>query len=263
MLREPRFVEIRPRTRRLGHDIVHLGETSSTMAEARQRAEAGAPEGLVVVADRQTSGVGRKGKSWATVGDSLHATLLLRPAVPAAQMQLLPLVAGSALCAAARRLLRVELRLKWPNDLLYEGRKVGGVLVDAVYAGGATPQYVLVGIGVNGDARVEEFPPELRETAASLSMVVGHHVCLPAFLKLALEAFEPRYDALVSRHVEPLWQEVRGLVRTIGRRVVVRTNGSTVEGLAADLGPDGELLVRTKSGTEVVVAGECEELRDL
>src|SRR5688572_7769392 len=97
MDRDPPMVGIRPRTKRLGHTILHLAETTSTMDVARERASQVEPEGLVVVADRQTRGVGRLQRPWMNVGSSLHFTLLLRPKVPATDLALLPLAAGTSL----------------------------------------------------------------------------------------------------------------------------------------------------------------------
>lgn len=263
MAREPRYEEIRPRTRRLGNAIVHVAEAGSTMALARGRAEAGAPEGLVVVADRQTAGVGRRGRAWTTVGASLHATLLLRPGRAAVELQLLPLVAGVAAAEAVGRLTRLQVALKWPNDLLHGGRKLGGILVDAVYPGGKVPAFVLVGLGVNGDARSEEFPPDLAAKATSLSLETGRHVCLPALLKVFLERFETRYDRLVSGEWEGLRREIRTRLGTLGRRVRVETERGPVAGVARDLGTQGELVVETDGGRlETVRSGECEELGD-
>jgi len=261
MARDPPYVAIRPRTKRLGHDVAHHAEVPSTMALARGRAQAGAPEGLVVVADRQTAGQGRRGRTWTTVGSSLHATLLLRPKVPADHLSLLPLAAGVALVEAARKLLRLDLRLKWPNDVLYGGRKLGGVLVDAVYTGSNTPDFVLVGLGVNGDARPSDFPRDLQLSATSLSDAAGRHVCLPALLKLFLEAFEPRYEELRAGEATRVWALAKGYLSTLGKNVRVHTGDGVIQGQAIDLGPDGELLVRSEHGVHAVRSGDCEELR--
>lgn len=260
---DPPFVAIRPRTARLGRSVLHLAEATSTMAVARERARAGAPEGLVVVADRQTAGVGRRGRTWASVGTSLHATLLLRPTVAGDRLSLLPLAVGAAAAEAAQRLLGVDLRLKWPNDLLHGGRKVGGVLVEAVYEGKPAPEFVLVGLGVNGDAREEEFPLDLRPSATSLGAAAGRHVCLPAFLKLVLERLEPKYAALCAGDPAPVWAAARARMATIGQRVRVHTSDGVVEGEAIDLGPDGELLVRAPGAVHAIRSGDCEELRSL
>jgi BirA family biotin operon repressor/biotin-[acetyl-CoA-carboxylase] ligase len=181
--------------------------------------------------------------------------------VDAERLQLVALAAGVALADAIRRLTKVEARLKWPNDVLVGDRKLGGVLVDAVYGGQGPPSFMLVGVGVNGDARSEEFPPDLAG-ATSLSLAAGRHVCLPALLKLFLEAFEARYDALAAGRTEGVWSEARRLLETLGRRVRVQTETGPVVGDAIDLGPGGELLVRMPGTVLAVRSGECEELRN-
>lgn len=262
MHREVPYIAIRPRTRAVGHAIRHVPETESTQRLARAAADAGAAHGLVAVADRQTAGVGRVGRAWAGVGQSLYATVLLRPDCPAERLQLLPLAAGLALVDAVKALTRVEARLKWPNDLLHGDRKLGGVLVDAVHVQAERPAFVLVGIGVNGDARSEDFPAELRAGATSLSQAAGRHVCLPALLKLFLEAFEPRYEKLVAGEPETVWSAVRAVLGTLGRSVRVQTPQGPLEGEAVDLGPEGELLVRSGGRVHAVRWGECQELRE-
>lgn len=255
------YVKIHPRTKRLGMTVVHVAHTPSTMQLARERAIAGAGEGLVVVADHQTAGVGRRGRTWTSLGTSLNSTLLLRPPVPAARLSLVPFAAGLAAADAARKLLRIELRLKWPNDLIYGIRKVGGVLIDTVYTNGDNPDFMLLGLGVNGDVRIEEFPAELKLTATSLSDAAGRHVCMPAFLKLFLEAFEPRYDALLAGRPDEVWKETKTKLGTLGKKVRVHVASGVVEGDAVDLGPDGELFVRSEGVLHAVRSGECEELR--
>lgn len=262
MTNEPRFEEIRPRTRRLGRPLVHLARTRSTMEEARRRALAGAPEGLVVVADEQTAGVGRLGRSWHSPAGGLWCTVLLRPRCETDRLRALPLAAGLAVVDAIGTLLNLPARLKWPNDVVLDERKVGGVLVDARLAG-RHAEFVLVGLGVNGDARTDDFPPELRGSATSLSLASGHHVCMPALLKLLLEALEPSYESLEAGRAGEVVGRVRLRMATLGRRVRVERPSGLVEGVASDLGPSGELLVETRDGWVRVQSGECLELRSV
>jgi BirA family biotin operon repressor/biotin-[acetyl-CoA-carboxylase] ligase len=262
MSADPPIISIRPRTKRLGQTILHVAEATSTMDLARERAKAGAPEGLVVVADRQTAGVGRLERPWANVGKSLYFTVVLRPKIAAPGLSLLPLTAGVSAVAASKRLLKVDLSLKWPNDVMHGARKLGGILVEASYQGKEVPEFVLVGVGVNGDVRQAEFPPEIMLRATSLSIAADGHVCLPAWLKLFLEALEHRYDRIVGAEPGPVWTEARAFLSTLGKKVRVTTPEAVIEGDAVDLGPEGELLVRVANETKAILAGDCEELRD-
>lgn len=146
----------------------HYRVTDSTNARARELAAAGAPHGAVVTADEQTEGRGRQGRSWvAPAGKALLYSAIIRPL---GERPLLPLAAGLAVCEAAEQLAPgIECRVKWPNDVLLSGRKLAGVLIEA------RPQddWAVIGVGLNLTIEPEEFPPELRDSATSLSLTSG------------------------------------------------------------------------------------------
>jgi BirA family biotin operon repressor/biotin-[acetyl-CoA-carboxylase] ligase len=212
---------------RLGKPYRYLGRVGSTQDILRAWAEAGAPEGALVLAEVQERGRGRRGRPWESrPGESLTFSLLLRPALPLSALSLLPLLAGLALFEA------VGLGgLKWPNDLLSEdGRKLGGILLEAK-AEGEEVAYALLGVGVNvawapeGAASLQEFGPYSRREV------------LLAFLR-RLEALLPLLEdpeALLARYRQASY--------TLGRRVRVETPKGVVEGVAQEVLPDGSLLV--------------------
>lgn len=147
----------------IGRPRRHYRRTDSTNARARALAEAGAPHGTVVSAAEQTAGRGRHGRSWiAPAGKALLCSAIVRP-LDRDRRELLPLVAPLAVCEAAETLSPVECRVKWPNDVLVGERKVAGVLIEA-----RPDQWAVIGIGLNLTIEPGEFPPELRESAASL-----------------------------------------------------------------------------------------------
>jgi BirA family biotin operon repressor/biotin-[acetyl-CoA-carboxylase] ligase len=212
---------------RLGKPYRYLGRVGSTQDILRAWAEAGAPEGALVLAEVQERGRGRRGRPWESrPGESLTFSLLLRPALPLSALSLLPLLAGLALFEA------VGLGgLKWPNDLLApDGRKLAGVLLEAK-AEGEEVAYALLGVGVNvawapeGAASLQEFGPYSRREV------------LLAFLR-RLEALLPLLEdpeALLARYRQASY--------TLGRRVRVATPKGVVEGVAQEVLPDGSLLV--------------------
>jgi BirA family biotin operon repressor/biotin-[acetyl-CoA-carboxylase] ligase len=212
---------------RLGKPYRYLGRVGSTQDILRAWAEAGAPEGALVLAEVQERGRGRRGRPWESrPGESLTFSLLLRPALPLSALSLLPLLSGLALFEA------VGLGgLKWPNDLLApEGRKLAGVLLEAK-AEGEEVAYALLGVGVNvawapeGAASLQEFGPYSRREV------------LLAFLR-RLEALLPLLEdpeALLARYRQASY--------TLGRRVRVETPKGVVEGVAQEVLPDGSLLV--------------------
>jgi BirA family biotin operon repressor/biotin-[acetyl-CoA-carboxylase] ligase len=212
---------------RLGKPYRYLGRVGSTQDILRAWAEAGAPEGALVLAEVQERGRGRRGRPWESrPGESLTFSLLLRPALPLSALSLLPLLAGLALFEA------VGLGgLKWPNDLLSEdGRKLGGILLEAK-AEGEEVAYALLGVGVNvawapeGAASLQEFGPYSRREV------------LLAFLR-RLEALLP-----ILENPEALLARYRQASYTLGRRVRVETPKGVVEGVAQEVLPDGSLLV--------------------
>ena len=229
----------------------------STNALATEAAAAGAAEGLLVLADQQSAGRGRHGRTWsAPAGSSLLLSLLVRPVVPAASLPLLPLLTGLVLAeTAARHLPDTEVALKWPNDLLVGGRKAAGILVEG--AGGAA----VVGVGVNVDWRGVDRPEELG-FATSLAEAAGHDVDRWRLLAGFLGVFSRRYEQ---------WQELpaafldgyRQRCATLGRQVrVAGLDGVAVEGAAVDIDRTGALVVRTEAGqTMSFNAGDVEHLR--
>ena len=225
---------------RLGKPYRYLGRVGSTQDILRAWAEAGAPEGALVLAEVQERGRGRRGRPWESrPGESLTFSLLLRPALPLSALSLLPLLSGLALFEA------VGLGgLKWPNDLLApDGRKLAGVLLEAK-AEGEEVAYALLGVGVNvawapeGAASLQEFGPYSRREV------------LLAFLR-HLEALLPLLE-----DPETLLARYRQASSTLGQRVRVETPKGRVEGVAEDLLPDGSLLV----GGVRVGTGEVELL---
>lgn len=152
----------------IGQPLLHLAEASSTNDVAKERALAGAPEGLVVVADRQTRGRGRRGRSWTSAaGQGLYFSALLRPGWPAADAPWLGVLAGLAAWQAVHALGAARAAVKWPNDVLVDGRKLGGVLVEPRIAAGRV-EFAVLGIGINVAQADADWPDDLRGVAVSL-----------------------------------------------------------------------------------------------
>ena len=231
--------------------VICMAETDSTNAEALRLAASGEPEGCVVVADAQTAGRGRLGRSWwAEPGCSLLASWLVRPALAVERWPTLTLVAGLAAARALIAASGVEVRLKWPNDLLVGGRKLGGLLAEADGRGA-----LVVGLGVN--VRQTEFPPELAGLATSLAAEAGRPVERAWLLAATLSGFGARMGA-----PEEALDEYRTLCDTLGKQVrVERAGAEPLEGVARELTGSGALVV--ESGGEVVEisAGDVVHLR--
>ncbi|HVS67283.1 MAG TPA: biotin--[acetyl-CoA-carboxylase] ligase [Mycobacteriales bacterium] len=220
----------------LWRQIDVVAETVSTNADVAAAARAGAAEGLVLVAERQTAGRGRLDRQWESPPRAgLTFSVLLRPALESAQLSLLPLIAGLATAEAVTTVGGVDAALKWPNDVLVGGRKLGGLLVEI--AGGAA----VVGIGLNVSTRAEELPVE---TATSL-LLAGGSTDREPLLKEVLRS-------LARRYTEWRWSGDPGSVlpayrercETIGAEVELELpGGDVVRGIATDVDDSGRLVV--------------------
>jgi BirA family biotin operon repressor/biotin-[acetyl-CoA-carboxylase] ligase len=227
----------------IGSPRVHHRLTDSTNQRAKELAEAGAPHGAVVTADEQTAGRGRQGRSW--VAPPGAAVLMSAVVRDLESMSMLPLGAALAVCDAAEACVpEVRCAIKWPNDVWIDGRKLSGILVEGRPAAG----WAVVGIGLNVLTRGEEFPPELRETATSLT-AAGGSVDVPAALDALLAGLNRWLDAPAAGVLDA-WRERDAL---LGRRIGW---GDGEEGVAAGIDDSGSLLVDTGSGRIALGAGE-------
>jgi BirA family biotin operon repressor/biotin-[acetyl-CoA-carboxylase] ligase len=244
-------------TARLGRAARAFETLDSTMAAAAAWAADGAPEGALVVAGHQTAGRGRLGRTWADApGESLLFSLVLRPRLAPERRGLVPLAAGLAVAEAVERVAGLRPALKWPNDVVLNGRKAAGVLVEGQLAQGR-PAVLVVGVGVNvGPAA---FPPEVAERATSLAHEAGRPVPRAPLLAAFLSAFEAHLDALAAdggARLRAGW-EARMLGR--GDDIAVAFPGTTrpdLRGRALGLAADGALRLATPGGEAAVHAGE-------
>jgi BirA family biotin operon repressor/biotin-[acetyl-CoA-carboxylase] ligase len=255
-------LELRPllATRDLGHAL-HCHETlPSTNDLAKELAEAGAAHGEVVVAEAQTAGRGRRGRAWASPSrKNLYLSVVLRPDLPPQRATELTLLASVALCEAVRE-AGVEAEIKWPNDVLVGGRKVGGILTEMA----AEPdrvQWVVLGLGVNLNAAEEDLPPELRDQATSLAAARGAAVPRALFAAALLARLEAWLDRHAAEGFAPVREAWRALSGTLGRQVRVVTGEGELVGVAEDVDETGALLLRGAAGVERVIAGDVHVLR--
>lgn len=237
----------------LGHPIYLYQEIGSTNDAARRLAQAGAPEGLLVVAEAQTAGRGRAGRSWLTPpGTALAFSLVLRPKVEAAQASRLTMLAGVVVCEAIEQAAPVSAELKWPNDVLVGGRKAGGILVEAEMIGDRLA-FAIVGVGLNVNAAP---PPEaVHFPATSLRDEAGRPVERLPLLRAILTRLEARYPGLASAGLPAAW---RSRLKMLGRPVVVHGPEGELAGMAEDVDADGALVLRLDSGERRrILAGDA------
>jgi BirA family biotin operon repressor/biotin-[acetyl-CoA-carboxylase] ligase len=230
--------------------LVRLGRVDSTQTVAFALAADGAADRTVVVAQAQTAGRGRHGRLWLDEpGASLLTSIILRPRLEPARLPTLSLAAGVAVVEALERVTGLKPRLKWPNDVLVDGRKLAGILLESRI--GPSPLVVL-GIGVNLAQRV--FPADLADRATSVRLATGRRVDADALLTALLESLDAWRTRLETEGWAPIRERWRALTETLGRRVSI----DGVEGVAVDVDEDGALIVAEGDVRRRVVAGEVQ-----
>jgi BirA family biotin operon repressor/biotin-[acetyl-CoA-carboxylase] ligase len=263
-------------------DVRWLATTGSTNSDALELARDGAPEGIVIVADHQTAGRGRRSRTWlAPPGASLLVSVLLRP--PAAVAGAVTMAVAVAMSEAVSSVAGVDAGLKWPNDLVVDDRKLAGVLAEADWPAGSTMSAgwrapaphervpVVVGVGLNvrwpdvgprGSTGEEADLAELAETATALNWL-GATVDRETVLEAFLRRLDDHYGRLVrSRSTGDVLGEWRRRSATLGRRVRVDIGPDDVEGTAVDVTDEGHLVVETLEGDRRTFAvGDVAHLR--
>jgi BirA family biotin operon repressor/biotin-[acetyl-CoA-carboxylase] ligase len=262
-------------TRRLGRPVLYLPRTGSTNDVAHERASTGAAEGLLVIADEQTAGRGRLNRCWwAPPGSSLLMSLLLRPPLPPDRAGQLTMCLGLAAVEGIEAVTGLRPALKWPNDLLLEDRKLGGMLTE-LRLNGEQVAYAVLGLGINVNVTFDEGrttndenssslvlgpSSDLANTAISLSMILGREVDRLALLAVLLARCEAWYErALAGESPHAAWA---ARLDTVGRRVTVATTTGSVAGMAVGVTPEGALLVRGDDAVEYIIwSGDVTALR--
>ena len=243
-------------TRWAGKNIVYYDATDSTNLRIKQLGDEGAPHGTLAVADRQTAGRGRRGRAWESpAGGSIYMSLLLRPKFRPDKASMLTVVAACSVAQGIKECEDVNVQIKWPNDIIIEGRKLVGILtelstqIDYI-------NHVTVGIGIN--VNIQEFPDEIRNTATSLRIECGHTVRRAPIIAAVMKHMEKNYETFLQT------EDLTGLMEKYSALLVnkdkdVRIIGAKEQYQAHALGitPTGELIVRREDGTEeTVYAGE-------
>ncbi len=243
--------------RRIGRLVHHFDSIDSTNRHAMALARDGAAEGEVVIAESQTAGRGRLGRSFfSPSGVSFYGSMILRPAIPPGRAPQITLVAGLAVAQAIEAHARVRPALKWPNDVWLEDRKVAGILTE-MESEADRVLHVVCGPGVNLNTPAEAFPEELRGIATSILASTGRRVDRPAFAATLFDRFEALYDEFLAGGLERLRERWDAYSMLTGRRVVVEGAGAPVEGEVLGLDADGALRLRGANGeTSRAIAGD-------
>lgn len=242
---------------RIGRQIICYREVDSTNRLAYTLAEDGAPEGTTVVADTQTHGKGRLGRTWVSPpGVNLYCSIVLRPSIQPTAASQLTFLSVVALARTIERVAGLTSRIKWPNDLLIADRKIAGLL-NELSAETDRVNFLILGIGVNLNMLPEQFPPDLRQPATSLAIECGKPVHRASFARALLEELDGLYGTYLAKGYEPIRAEWLRRSAMGGRTVTVTNPGYELTGVVRGIDEYGALLVQGGNGhIEQVLAGD-------
>lgn len=238
------------------YTIIHEAQTDSTNEAAKRGGDAGAVHGTVYWADAQTAGKGRRGRSWySEAQDNLYFTVLLRPNLSPEKTSMLTLVMAYAVVQTIRQMTALEALIKWPNDIVVNGKKVCGILSEMKLAGTAV-DYCVVGVGVNVGQK--HFAEELQDRASSLSAEALQEFSAEELLQRILICFTQEYERFSeAQNLAPMQEQYNALLINMDRQVRVLDPKGEYEGIARGITRTGELLVEVSKGhCQKVFAGE-------
>lgn len=231
-------------------------EVDSTQSVLSKLGAAGADEGTVVIARRQTAGRGRHGRNWTSPEGGLYMSLLLRPP-SSATLRTLTLASSLAVVDGIRDATGLNAVIRWPNDILIGGKKVSGVVAESNYVGQKL-SFVAVGIGVNCNSEITSEDPS--NPATCLAVQVGRKIDVAQLRRAILEAFAVVYEKWGKGG--DVIEAARGIIETVGRRVIITTkSGSVLNGVASTVEQTGDLVLTLNEGKLVVHAEDVERLR--
>jgi len=244
-------------TRWLGREIHYERSIDSTNNLAKKLAAQGAPEGTLVIAEEQTAGKGRLGRQWiAPFGLGIWFSLILRPKITPSQASQITILVSLALQESIVELTGLPAQVKWPNDLLIGEKKAVGILVE-MSGEMDTVNYLVVGIGINVNLSLEDFPRELQSKATSLKEEKGEAVDRLQLIWLFLKKLENYYDFLRQGDYLGLLEKWKKISCTLGRWIRVTAPSERWEGKAVDVTPGGALILQLADGTtKEITAGD-------
>ena len=237
--------------------VRHFVRLPSTNDLAKDLARQGYPEGSVLVAETQSAGRGRLGRVWESPpGTGIYLSLILRPPLPPTELPKLTLTAAVAVVEAIKEATGLEMGIKWPNDILFAGKKLGGILTE-METESDQMSHVILGVGLNINTAV--FPDHLQTVATSLRGT-GRRYSRLAIIRAFLRTMDVFYGRFLRQEFPAILDEWRQATVTLGKPVTVKLGAEEISGLAVDVAPDGALLVeKSGGGVEKIISGEIHQ----
>jgi BirA family biotin operon repressor/biotin-[acetyl-CoA-carboxylase] ligase len=238
-------------------EIFYFTELDSTNRKAKELAAGGVPEGTLVVAEQQTKGRGRIGRSWhSPLRTGIYLSLVLRPRLPPGEAPKITLVTGVAMAETLLAVTPLRPVIKWPNDILIDNRKICGILTETSMEMDAI-DFVVVGVGLNVNNR--EFPDDLKETATSVCRETGSPFDRPTLVKEFLKQFEHSYMSFLRSGFVSIGKRWKELAILLGKEVTVHMIDRTCRGRVMELDRNGALLIKGENGDlERIYSGDIQ-----
>ena len=238
--------------------LIYFDTIDSTNSHAKLLASQGAPHGTVLIADHQTGGRGRRGRSFhSPAGTGIYMSVILRPNCAPADLMHLTCAAAVAMCDAVEESAGFRPGIKWTNDLVFGKRKLGGILTELGFDSAGAVDYTIIGIGINCCQKPSDFPEDIKNIATSLSTVSGNTVDRAGVAAAMIDALY-RMDQMLLPRKANILNQYRADCVTLGKEIsAVKADGSVRHGVALDIDEEGGLIVRFAGGnTETVNSGE-------
>ncbi|MBD7986097.1 biotin--[acetyl-CoA-carboxylase] ligase [Sporosarcina sp. Sa2YVA2] len=237
------------KTKMYGHNITYYESCSTTQTIAHDDAQSGAPDGTLIIAEEQTAGKGRLARPWSSAArKGIWMSLIIRPSLMPQQAPQMTLVAAVAIVRAIEEVVKIEATIKWPNDIMIKGKKITGILTE-LQSDPDRVKAIIIGIGMNINHDMEDFPEEIQSIATSLKLESGETIDrsrLIAEILSFLELYTHMYEKHGFSPIKLLWE---GYSNTAGKRIKAVMLNETIEGVALGISEDGLLEVKQDDGS--------------
>lgn len=226
------------------NNIFYYNNIDSTNNQAKLLASKGEPEGTIIVAEKQTTGKGRKGRSWiSTSSDNIYISLILRPKLSPADSPIITLMTAVAIAEALLELSDLDIKIKWPNDILINKKKIAGILTE-ISTDMDYIDYIIVGLGLNVNSQISDFPDKLKEIATSLFVETKQSFSRSQVLKTFLYKFEKYYSLFKNKEFNKILSRWKELSNVMNKEVKVELFDKTIQGKVIDIDKKGALIVK-------------------
>ncbi|BBL61636.1 biotin--[acetyl-CoA-carboxylase] ligase [Methanobrevibacter arboriphilus] len=244
-------------TEYIGKKIYSFNEVESTNSVAKFLAKQGSPEGTVIISETQTKGKGRRGKKWESPSGGIWLSIILKPDIDPSKAPLITLATGVAVARTLRG-MNIDARIKWPNDILINNKKVCGILTEA-NAKFNTVEYVIVGVGIDTNLNVDVLTEDVKKRATSLSVEAKIEISESETVSNFLNEFEEIYDLFKLEQFDEILYDWRKMSQTIGSYVEIKQPlGKVLKGTAVGINNQGALILELNNGElKKVISGEC------